>query len=58
MRAKANASRRTKNRVKEHNLQPRDRPVIIRLGVEHRLFRCVGHCEWLGWLPVQELDNG
>lgn len=59
---KRKASRRTKNRVKEHNLEMIHHPSlrarkVMFDGKPHTLFRCVDHCNWRGWLPIDELEE-
>ncbi len=56
-------SRKTRNRFKEHTLQvdPKhlnDQAVDVPWLNEGRVsqaFECRGHCDWAGWIPVDEL---
>ena len=50
------ASTRTKNRIKNHNLVfKRTSNVFFADGLWH-FFECEGHCKWVGWLPVEEIQ--
>lgn len=60
--AKQDAARRTKNRINEHTI------VLVSTVVSHNipntndkacsLFRCtVDDCGWVGWLPLDELEE-
>lgn len=63
--ANHDASQRTKNRVREHNLVPAvvmnggavRKPCPALGGVEAILFRC-DDCDWEGWLPTSEIGEG
>lgn len=59
MKAKSDASTRTKNRLREHKelAHANDRSTIFKDGVQHGFFRCVDHCDWVGWLPLHELEG-
>lgn len=55
------ASRRTKNRISEHKRFT----AILELGANNSVtgfmgrncmaFQCLGHCDWRGWLPLDEM---
>jgi hypothetical protein len=60
MKAKQEASKRTKNRIAEHakhGLTEQDRDTFGNLfdGEKCVLFSC--ECGWLGWLPEKELEK-
>jgi len=54
-------SKRTRDKFREHSLKI-EAPDAIVIGASHinqgrdsSLFRCVGHCDWLGWMPLDEV---
>jgi len=55
-------TRKTRNRFKEHTL--RVRPGTVQItgkpwingGRASTLFECRGHCDWLGWIAVEEFN--
>ncbi len=55
-------SRKTRNRFKEHSLVMTavNHPTVtevpwINQGRPSSLFHCKGHCDWLGWIPIEEV---
>ena len=57
-----NASKRTKNRVAEHKSFhrmediPNSTNVSGFVGRECVPLECAKHCDWRGWIPVDEFD--
>jgi len=55
-------TRKTRNRFKEHTLRVKpghDQTTgvaHINEGRTSTLFECRGHCDWLGWVPVDEFN--
>jgi len=31
---------------------------VIRGGERCFLFRCIGHCDWIGWIPARLTEEG
>lgn len=57
LKSKVDASRRTKNRCKEHSQhKPRVVSTMVRKGSTEALIECTFKCDWMGWLPINELD--